>query len=193
MLGWIPRRREWRATHSSILAWRSPWIGESDGLQSMGSERFRHNWAINTTLTGWVKTGIFSRQETAGPRTQGGPGGAALRWAGPALMFSTPSSSPTTAPRPWQSPVCVSPQWMMFSGRARQWSILITISGLWPPWYGEGENEPFPDGVTSLCTLKKLQVWSRNTHSTLPQSWEPTPPPRIPWDHSLHSFCLSKR
>ena len=24
------------ATHSSILAWKSPWIEESDGLKSMG-------------------------------------------------------------------------------------------------------------------------------------------------------------
>jgi len=33
------------ATHSSILAWRIPWTEESDGLQSMGSQRVRHDWA----------------------------------------------------------------------------------------------------------------------------------------------------
>ena len=27
------------ATHSSILAWRSPWTEESGGLPSMGSQR----------------------------------------------------------------------------------------------------------------------------------------------------------
>ena len=27
------------ATHSSILAWRIPWIGEPGGLQSMGSQK----------------------------------------------------------------------------------------------------------------------------------------------------------
>ena len=31
------------ATHSSILAWRSPWTEEPGGLQSMGSQRVRHN------------------------------------------------------------------------------------------------------------------------------------------------------
>ena len=36
---------EGTATHSSILAWRIPWTEESDGLQSMGSQRFRHNLA----------------------------------------------------------------------------------------------------------------------------------------------------
>ena len=31
------------ATYSSILAWRIPWTEESGGLQSMGSQRVRHN------------------------------------------------------------------------------------------------------------------------------------------------------
>ena len=31
------------ATHSSILAWRIPWTEEPDDLQSMGSQRVRHN------------------------------------------------------------------------------------------------------------------------------------------------------
>ena len=30
-------------THSSILAWEIPWTEEPDGLQSMGSERVRHD------------------------------------------------------------------------------------------------------------------------------------------------------
>ena len=31
------------ATHSSILAWRIPWIEEPDGLQSMGLQRVGHD------------------------------------------------------------------------------------------------------------------------------------------------------
>jgi len=31
------------ATHSSILAWRIPWIEEPGGLQSIGSQRVGHN------------------------------------------------------------------------------------------------------------------------------------------------------
>ena len=31
------------ATHSSILAWRIPWMEEPGGLQSMESQRFGHN------------------------------------------------------------------------------------------------------------------------------------------------------
>ena len=33
---------------SSILAWRIPWTEEPDGLQSMGAQRVKHNWATNT-------------------------------------------------------------------------------------------------------------------------------------------------
>ena len=31
------------ATQSSILAWRIPWTKEPGGLQSMGSQRLRHD------------------------------------------------------------------------------------------------------------------------------------------------------
>ena len=31
------------ATHSSIPAWRIPWTEEPGGLQSMGSQRLRHD------------------------------------------------------------------------------------------------------------------------------------------------------
>ena len=33
------------ATHSSILAWRIPWIEEPGGLQSMGLQTVRHDRA----------------------------------------------------------------------------------------------------------------------------------------------------
>ena len=33
------------ATHSNILAWEIPWTGEPGGLQSMESQRVRHNLA----------------------------------------------------------------------------------------------------------------------------------------------------
>ena len=36
------------ATHSSILPCRIQWTWEPGGLQSMGFQRVRHNWVINT-------------------------------------------------------------------------------------------------------------------------------------------------
>ena len=32
-----------KVTHSSILAWKIPWMEEPGRLQSMGSQRVRHN------------------------------------------------------------------------------------------------------------------------------------------------------
>ena len=37
-----PLKKE-MATHSSILAWKIPWIEEPGRLQSMGSQRVGHN------------------------------------------------------------------------------------------------------------------------------------------------------
>ena len=42
-LSWQDPLEEEMATHSSILAWRIPWTGEPGGLQSMGSQRVRHD------------------------------------------------------------------------------------------------------------------------------------------------------
>ena len=42
-VGWEDPLEEGIATHSSILAWRTPWTEEPDGLQFMGSQRVRHD------------------------------------------------------------------------------------------------------------------------------------------------------
>ena len=41
------------ATHSSVLAWKIPWMEEPGRLQSMGSQRVRNNWVINTFFLSW--------------------------------------------------------------------------------------------------------------------------------------------
>ena len=42
-------------THPSILAWETPWAEVPGRLQSMGSQRVRHDWATNTLIfsTSW--------------------------------------------------------------------------------------------------------------------------------------------
>ena len=42
-LGWEDPLEKEMATHPSILAWRSPWTEEPDGLQSTGSQRVGHD------------------------------------------------------------------------------------------------------------------------------------------------------
>ena len=42
-LGWEDSLEKGMATHSSIFAWRIPRTEEPGGLQSMGSQRVRHD------------------------------------------------------------------------------------------------------------------------------------------------------
>ena len=42
-LGWDDLLEKGMATHSSILAWRTPWTEEPGGLQFMGSQIVRHD------------------------------------------------------------------------------------------------------------------------------------------------------
>ena len=42
-LGWEDLLQKEMATHSSILAWKVPWMEEPGGLQSMGLQRVRHD------------------------------------------------------------------------------------------------------------------------------------------------------
>ena len=42
-LGWEDPLEKSMATHSSILAWRIPWMEELGGLQSMGLQRVGHD------------------------------------------------------------------------------------------------------------------------------------------------------
>ena len=44
-LGWEDPLGKEMATHSSFLAWKIPWTAELGGLQSIGSQRVRHDWA----------------------------------------------------------------------------------------------------------------------------------------------------
>ena len=41
--GWEDPLVKAMANHSSLLAWRIPWTEDPGGLQSIGSQRFRHN------------------------------------------------------------------------------------------------------------------------------------------------------
>ena len=44
-LGWEDPLGKEMVTHSSILAWRIAWTEEPGGLQSVGSQRVRHDWS----------------------------------------------------------------------------------------------------------------------------------------------------
>ena len=49
-LGWEDPLEKEMATHASILAWRIPWTEELGRLQSTGSQRVGHDWAISLSF-----------------------------------------------------------------------------------------------------------------------------------------------
>ena len=51
-LGWGDPLEKGMATHSNILAWEIPWTEEPGRLQTVGSQRIRHNWAAEHTYMG---------------------------------------------------------------------------------------------------------------------------------------------
>ena len=59
-LGWEDPLEKGMATHSSVLAWRIPWTEEPGGLQSMGSQRVRHNWGTEHTHS-WNRSFIWAK------------------------------------------------------------------------------------------------------------------------------------
>ena len=45
-------------THSSILAWRIPWMEKPGRLQTMGSQRVGHDWATSLSLSFTMNMGV---------------------------------------------------------------------------------------------------------------------------------------
>ena len=61
------------AIHSSILAWRIPWIDEPGGLQSTGSQRVRQETSLSLSLSyigeGNGNTPVFLPGESQGQQS----------------------------------------------------------------------------------------------------------------------------
>ena len=71
------------APHSSILAWKIPWTEEPGRLQSMGSQRVRHNWVTSLSLmeTQTWRTDLW---------TQCGKGEWGVHWEGGIKTYTLP-------------------------------------------------------------------------------------------------------
>ena len=63
--GKIRWRRKWQSTHSSTLAWKIPWAEEPGVLQSMGSQRVRHDFAFHFSRNRmWLIATILDSADT---------------------------------------------------------------------------------------------------------------------------------
>ena len=56
------------ATHSSILAWRIPWTGETTGLPSKGLQRVGHNQATNTVI--FIEDWLYFKDKDEGGQAE---------------------------------------------------------------------------------------------------------------------------
>ena len=72
----IPPPEKAMATHSSMLAWKIPWMEEPVRLQPMGSQRVGHDWATSFSLftfmhwrRKWQPTLVFLPGESHGQRS----------------------------------------------------------------------------------------------------------------------------
>ena len=59
-LGWEDSLEKEMETHSSILAWKIPWIEEPGRLQYMESQRVRQDWATSLHLTSFCEWSVTS-------------------------------------------------------------------------------------------------------------------------------------
>ena len=80
-LGWEDPLEKEMTTYSSTLAWKIPWMEEPSRLQSMGSQRVRHNWAIS------LVTGLYSPWNSPGQNTRVG------NWSLLQVIFPTQGSN----------------------------------------------------------------------------------------------------
>ena len=62
-LDWDDPLEEDMATHSSILAGKIPWTKEPGRLQSMGSQRVKHDWSNLARITTWGMWTIATRRD----------------------------------------------------------------------------------------------------------------------------------
>ena len=78
------------ATHSSTLAWRIPWREEPGRLQSMGSQRVRHDWVTSLLLLSWDLPPTCHHQVPALP----------CAWVQPWFLqlLGSPPTEPTVSP-----------------------------------------------------------------------------------------------
>ena len=75
-LGWDDPLEEEMATHSSVLAWRIPRTKEPGGLQSMGSQRVRHDLGTKQHQQhAWQRCPLENTLGQLGMSHSGGSGG----------------------------------------------------------------------------------------------------------------------
>ena len=146
------------ATHSSILAWKIPWMeefGGLGGLQSMVSQRVRQEWGTNTfTFTGISHQGKGTSQTQRQDRTQAHPACktecSEMGWVGGSVQLSCSvmSNSLRSHGLKHARPPCPSPTPRAYSNSCRSsWWCHPTISSSVIPFSSRLQSFPASGSV----------------------------------------------
>ena len=119
-LGWEDPLENRMSIHSSIPAWRIPWTQELGGLQSMGSQRVRHDWVTFTFPSG--SHGLLLRDCLCAS--------LAIR---PFSSLLTPHSPELWGMQRWGTPASHAPAPTIFPANPSPWGIF--------PWRDFISNE----------------------------------------------------
>ena len=143
------------ATHSSILAWRTRWTEEPDGLQSIGSQSIGHNCATNT-LT------FFSKKS---PEALGVvPSGIIFFF--PSLSYALLCISSSSGKPPSSSHLTASKT--RFTGKSvSRWNPPAK-----PPYFPLALLRSHGVPWANRCAWINMNIWLVKTGIAQPHSWE---------------------
>ena len=100
-LVWEDSLEKEMATHSSTLVWKIPWTEECGSLQSMGSQRVGHNWAISLCFLQLCSLTSLVAQLVKNPPEMQGIWIWSLGWEDPLKKRTATHSSILACRIPW--------------------------------------------------------------------------------------------
>ena len=130
---WVWSLEKGMETHSSILAWRIPWTEEHVGLESIGSQRIRHDWSNLTHIH--------------------------LQMSSPSGFFLPPPRVRWTAIVAW-STYSINSQWE-FARWLRKLKLGLCNNLEWWEWAG-GRRQIQEGGTYIHLWLTHVDVWQKS-------------------------------
>ena len=144
------------ATHSSILAWRISWTEEPGRLQSMGSQRVRHDW----NDLACTHTSLLKKSHDLHPHS----GGRSPVWSPVQLLCHGKYLQPISLRSAPLAP-SVAGSWRQFLGKAavkgREGAILNKLDGQLTQ---EQQCQLWAPRIPDWC-------WLLDWHPTVPRGW----------------------
>ena len=132
-LGWEDPLEKEMAIHSSTIAWKIPWTEEPGRLQSMGSQRVGHDWAISLSLFCHTLAWIGHRYTYA-----------------PSLLNPLPAPTPSPPSRLSQSPSLSSPS---HAANSHWLSVLHMVMYTFPCYSLKSSLPLHPPPGPQVCSL----------------------------------------